>query len=186
MWHCPFKGGSAKAAGLGMGIRSFQKNVSFSRSFTFFLKEWPVLYILFRSFKKNVSFSTFFFLSVKRMFHSFLEHFVRFSSFFVPFLGVKSGFISCQKLENRTKPSKMNETFIYVHFCSFLFSFYFLGLISRQKLEPAALRRNRLRLGSAAGRFVRYWDSLPNAALKSYQVNFFLFLLFASVGDPAL
>ena len=33
----------------GLGIRSFQKNVPFFRSFLFFIKERNVLYILFRS-----------------------------------------------------------------------------------------------------------------------------------------
>ena len=45
----------------GLGIRSFQKNVSFSRSFSFFLKERFVLYVHLRSVQKNVLFSTFFF-----------------------------------------------------------------------------------------------------------------------------
>ena len=33
----------------GFGIRSFQKNATFLRSFPFFIKEWRVLCVLFRS-----------------------------------------------------------------------------------------------------------------------------------------
>ena len=95
------------------------------RSFPFSTKVRFILYVLF--------------LSVKRMFRSFLERFIRFLIFFWPFWGVKSGFISRQKLENRTKPSKNERN---VHLRSFPFILiiinlfnYFLGLISRQKLE---------------------------------------------------
>jgi len=122
------QGGGLKNAGLG--IRSFQKNVLFSTffsiqykrtirsllSFPFSTKERFVLYVLF--------------LSVKRTFPSIFE-------FFLAFLGVKSGFISLQKLKNRTKRLKNERN---VHLCSFPFILiinnlfnYFLGFISREK-----------------------------------------------------
>ena len=116
----------------------------------FFSKERFVLYVLFHSVQKNDSFSTFFSVQYKRTFCSLRSFFVckknvsfifrTFRSifeFFLAFLGVKSGFISLQKLKNRTKRLKNERN---VHLCSFPFILiinnlfnYFLGFISREK-----------------------------------------------------
>ena len=58
----------------GLGMRSFQKNATFLRSFAFFIKESFVLCILLRSLEKNASFFAFFYVLYKRMrrsLHSF-------------------------------------------------------------------------------------------------------------------
>ena len=108
------------------------------RSFPFSTKEQFVLYVLFRSVQKYVSSLRSFFVCKKKDFFIFCTLRSIFK-FFLPFLGVKSGFISRQKLENRTKRSKNERN---VHLRSFPFILiiinlfnYFLGFISRQKHE---------------------------------------------------
>ena len=61
---------TARVGQWAMGIRSFQKNVSFLHSFPFIENERFVLYVHFRSLKKNVSFSTFISVQYKRTFRS--------------------------------------------------------------------------------------------------------------------
>ena len=135
----------------------FKRTFCSLRSFPFSTKERFVLYFLFRSVQKNVLFSTFFYIQYKRTISSLLSFtfstkeifvlYVLFLSvkrtfpsifeFFLAFLGVKSGFISLQKLKNRTKRLKNERN---VNLCSFPFILiinnlfnYFLGFISREK-----------------------------------------------------
>ena len=51
----------------GLGKRSFKKNATFLRSFTFFIKGCGVLCVLLRSLWKNVAFFAFFYFLYKRM-----------------------------------------------------------------------------------------------------------------------
>ena len=110
------------------------------RSFPFSTKEQFVLYVLFRSVQKNDSFSSLFSVQYKRTFRSLRSFFVckknvwfLFRTFcsifelFLPFLGVKSGFISRQKLENRTKHSKNERN---VHLRSFPFILIIINLFN--------------------------------------------------------
>ena len=57
----------------GLGIRSFQKNATFSRSFAFFSKEQSVLALFCVLYKKNAAFFAFFaffYVLYKIMMHS--------------------------------------------------------------------------------------------------------------------
>ena len=113
----------------GLGIRSFQKNISFSRSFPFSTKERFILYVHFHSVQKNVSFSTFISVQCKRTFRS-LRSFLfckKNVSFILVWLGPKNvqkrpfwgqKWFKKGKKNSKIKLNvlKMNETFISVHY----------------------------------------------------------------------
>ena len=62
----------------GLGIRSFQKNAMFLRSFIFFIQECDVLCILLCSLQNNAAFIAFFYILYKRT-----QRFLRSFTFFI-------------------------------------------------------------------------------------------------------
>ena len=70
----------------GLGIHSFQKNATFSRSFAFFSKERNILAFFCVLYKKNAAFFVFFYLLSKRTLHSLRS--LRSFTFFIKECGV--------------------------------------------------------------------------------------------------